>query len=126
MEKVNLGDAFASFDEQWAPRLAGELNGQAVKLANADGEFVWHHHEDADELFLVVSGELRIELREEPDVVLQEGELVVVPAGVEHRPIAPDGAEILLFEPAETRNTGNVDAEQTQTDIERLDETEDS
>jgi mannose-6-phosphate isomerase-like protein (cupin superfamily) len=120
MDTVNLADAFASFDEQWAPRLVGELNGQAVKLAKAEGEFVWHHHDDADELFLVVSGELQIELRDEPDVELTEGELVVVPAGVEHRPVANEEAEILLFEPAETRNTGNVDAEQTQTDIERI------
>ena len=79
MEKVNLADAFGSFEEQWAPRLAGELNGQAVKLAKAEGEFVWHHHEDADELFFVVSGALRIELREESDIVLQEGEFVIVP-----------------------------------------------
>ncbi|MFT4884209.1 MAG: mannose-6-phosphate isomerase-like protein (cupin superfamily) [Natronomonas sp.] len=119
MEKVNLGEAFESFDEQWSPRLAGELNGQAVKLAKADGEFVWHKHDDADELFFVVSGELRIELREESDVVLREGEFVIVPRGVEHRPVAEDEAEILLFEPSGTRNTGDVDAEQT-TDVERI------
>ena len=120
MEKVNLAAAFASFDEQWAPRLAGELNGQAVKLAKADGEFVWHHHDDADELFLVVSGTLRIELRERSDVTLQEGEFVVVPQGVEHRPVADDEAEILLFEPSDTRNTGTVDSDQTHTDLERI------
>jgi mannose-6-phosphate isomerase-like protein (cupin superfamily) len=121
MEKVSLADAFASFDEQWSPRLAGELNGQAVKLAKAEGEFVWHHHENADELFLVVSGELTIELREESDIVLQEGEFVVVPSGVEHRPVTDTGAEILLFEPSETRNTGNVDSDKTETDLERID-----
>jgi len=118
---VNLADAFASFDEQWSPRLAGELNGQVVKLATVEGEFVWHHHENADELFLVVSGELEIELREESDIVLREGEFVVVPRGVEHRPVADSEAEILLFEPAETRNTGNVDSEETQTEPEELD-----
>jgi mannose-6-phosphate isomerase-like protein (cupin superfamily) len=121
VEKVNLADAFASFDEQWSPRLAGELNGQVVKLATVEGEFVWHHHENADELFLVVSGELEIELREESDIVLREGEFVVVPRGVEHRPVADSEAEILLFEPAETRNTGNVDSEETQTEPEELD-----
>ena len=120
MEKVNLAEAFASFDEQWSPRLAGELNGQAVKLARADGEFVWHRHEDADELFLVWSGELRIELRKESDVVLRPGEFVVVPRGVEHRPVAESEAEILLFEPSGTKNTGDAEADRTA-DVERLD-----
>lgn len=123
MQKVTLDDAFASFDEHWSPRLAGELNGQAVKLAKAQGEFVWHHHADADELFLVISGELRIEFRDEPDVVLEEGELVIVPRGVEHRPVAEEEAEVLLFEPSETRNTGNVETERTRTDLERIDPT---
>jgi len=121
MEKVTLDAAFDSFDEPWSPRVAGELNGQVVKLAKADGEFVWHHHEDADELFLVQSGQLRIEFRDEADVVLSPGELVVVPRGVEHRPVAEPTAEILLFEPSETRNTGNVDDERTQTERQRLD-----
>lgn len=120
MEKVDLGEAFESFDERWSPRLAGELNGQAVKLAKAEGEFVWHTHDDADELFLVVSGELRIEFREASDVVLTDGEFVIVPRGVEHRPVAEDGADILLFEPSGTRNTGDVDDELT-TDVERID-----
>lgn len=121
MEKVNLAEAFASFEEQWAPRLAGELNGQAVKLAKVAGEFVWHQHEDAAELFLVITGELRIELREENDVELHEGEFVIVPAGVEHRPVADSEAEILLFEPSETRNTGDVEADETQTEVKRID-----
>jgi mannose-6-phosphate isomerase-like protein (cupin superfamily) len=120
MEKVNLSEAFASFDEQWAPRLAGELNGQAIKLAKIEGEFDWHRHEDADELFLVTSGEIRIELREEPNVTLQEGEFIIVPQGVEHRPTADIEAEIVLFEPTETRNTGNVETRHTQTELERI------
>jgi mannose-6-phosphate isomerase-like protein (cupin superfamily) len=120
MKKVNLREAFASFDEHWSPRLAGELNGQAVKLARAEGEFVWHHHEDADELFLVTSGKLRIEFRHESDVVLQEGEFVIVPRGVEHRPVAETEAEILLFEPGGTRNTGDVETDRTRTDLERI------
>ena len=121
MEKVSLAEAFGSFDETWSPRLAGELNGQAVKLAKADGEFVWHSHADADELFLVNGGRLRIEFREADDVVLEEGEFTVVPRGTEHRPVAEPEAEILLFEPSETRNTGDVETDETVTDLERLD-----
>lgn len=121
MDTVELAAAFDSFDEQWAPRLAAEANGQAVKLAKVEGTFVWHDHPDADELFLVVSGDLTIELRDEPDVELSEGELTVVPAGVEHRPVAEAEAELLLFEPAGTRNTGAVDDELTQEDVDRLD-----
>lgn len=121
MEPVNLTEAFDSFDEQWSPRVAAELNGQAVKLATVEGEFVWHAHENADELFLVRSGELRIEFRDEPAVDLRPGELVVVPRGVEHRPVADEEANILLFEPAETTNTGDVESEYTQTDPARLD-----
>lgn len=120
MEKVNLAEGFASFDEQWSPRLAGELNGQAVKLAKVEGEFVWHQHAEADELFLVISGELQIELRDEPDVVLDEGEFLIVPRGVEHRPVASEEAEIVLFEPRETRNTGDVEDERTQKEVKRL------
>jgi len=120
METVSLTAIFASFEKHWSPRLAGELNGQAVKLAKAEGEFVWHQHDDADELFLVTSGELRIEFRQEPDVTLQEGEFLVVPAGVEHRPVAETEAEILLFEPRGTRSTGTVETDQIQTDVERL------
>jgi mannose-6-phosphate isomerase-like protein (cupin superfamily) len=121
MDPVSLSEAFDSCDERGAPRLAGELNGQAVKLAKADGEFVWHRHEDADELFLVHSGRLRIEFREESDAVLEAGEFVIVPRGTEHRPVAEPEAEILLFEPGETRNTGNVETDETVTDLERLD-----
>ena len=120
MEKVTLSDAFDSFEEEWSPRLAGELNGQAVKLAKAEGEFVWHHHDDADELFFVSAGRLRIEFRDDEDVVLEEGEFVIVPRGVEHRPVAEEETELMLFEPTETRNTGNVQSEETQTDLDRI------
>jgi mannose-6-phosphate isomerase-like protein (cupin superfamily) len=120
MEKTNVDDGFDSFDERWSPRVAAELNGQAVKFAKLDGEFVWHHHDDADELFLVRSGRLRIEFREEDDVVLDDGELLVVPAGVEHRPVAETETEVLLFEPTATTNTGNVESERTESDLERL------
>lgn len=120
MEKVNLDAAFDTFDEHWSPRLAAELNGQAVKLAKLEEEFVWHHHDDADEMFLVTSGELRIEFREEDDIVLGEGEFLVVPRGVEHRPVAEKETEILLFEPMDTTNTGNVENELTETDLEEV------
>lgn len=109
MEKVNLAEAFADVDEPWCPRLATELNGQHVKLARADGSFTWHRHEDADELFLVTGGWLRIEFRDRADVTLEEGEMLVVPRGVEHRPVAEQEAELLLFEPAGTRNTGDTE-----------------
>jgi mannose-6-phosphate isomerase-like protein (cupin superfamily) len=120
MEKVNLDAAFDSFDEHWSPRVAAELDGQSVKLAKVEGAFVWHSHADADELFLVRSGELTVEFRDDPDVHLGPGELVVVPAGVEHRPVADGEAEILLFEPRGTRNTGDVETGRT-TEPTRLD-----
>ncbi|MFC7096971.1 cupin domain-containing protein [Halobaculum marinum] len=109
MEKVSLTDGFDSFDEPWSPRLAAELNGQAVKLAKLDGEFVWHSHPDADELFWVVDGgPLDVEFRDEPTVTLDPGELLVVPAGVEHRPVARAETKVALFEPAGTDNTGDA------------------
>jgi mannose-6-phosphate isomerase-like protein (cupin superfamily) len=122
--KVNLDAAFDSFDEQWSPRLAAELNGQAVKLAKLEGEFVWHRHDDADELFLVRSGRLRVEFCDDEnreDATLEAGELLVVPASVEHRPVAEAGeVEVLLFEPTETTNTGNVESEETEDELERV------
>jgi mannose-6-phosphate isomerase-like protein (cupin superfamily) len=120
MDATDLDAAFDSFEETWSPRLAAELNGQAVKLAKADGEFVWHGHEDADELFLVNDGRLRIEFRDDEDAVLEEGDFLVVPAGVEHRPVAEEPTELLLFEPAGTENTGGVDAE-VSSDVVELD-----
>ncbi|MFO8115934.1 MAG: cupin domain-containing protein [Halorubrum sp.] len=122
MEKVTLGSAFASIGERWDPHLAGELNGQAVKLAKAEGEFVWHGHADADELFLVTEGRLRIEFRDGDDVVLEAGELLVVPRGTEHRPVAEPEAHLLLFEPADTRNTGDVESELTKEELERVED----
>jgi mannose-6-phosphate isomerase-like protein (cupin superfamily) len=109
MEKIDLAEAFASFDDAWRPRIAAALNGQEVKLR---GSFEWHHHEDEDELFLVVRGAFRMELRDR-SVDLAEGQMLVVPRGVEHRPVADDEAWVLLFEPAGTVNTGNVRSERT-------------
>ena len=110
-QKVNLRDKLSRFDECWVPKIIGELNGQLVKVAKCEGAYVWHHHADEDELFMVISGRMRIELDgdEGQAVLLEPGELYIVPRGVEHRPVAEPGTEILLFEPASTRNTGNVD-----------------
>lgn len=112
MDRVSLEEKFATFSEPWQPRIVADLNGQEVKIVRILGEFVWHHHEDADELFLVVSGTLRLEFRDRV-VVLREGELCVVPRGVEHRPVAEQEVKALLFEPASTLNTGNVVNERT-------------
>ena len=114
MGKVNLAEKFALIDEHWSPKVVGELNGQQVKLAKFQGQFIWHHHDVEDELFLVVKGELQIELRDQT-IILQEGEFYIVPAGVEHRPAAEREAEVLMFEPEKTVNTGQVKNERTVT-----------
>jgi mannose-6-phosphate isomerase-like protein (cupin superfamily) len=107
MDKVNLAEKFGLFDEQWTPKIVAELNGQYVKLAKLEGAFVWHQHEAEDELFLVVKGRLTMKLRA-GDVHLAEGEMLVIPRGVEHCPVAEEEAHVLLFEPIATRHTGNV------------------
>jgi mannose-6-phosphate isomerase-like protein (cupin superfamily) len=119
MEKVNIADKFKKITEYWRPYIAGELNGQLVKLDKLKGEFVWHHHEHEDELFLVVKGRFRMELRDR-HIWLEEGEFLVVPRGVEHRPVADEEAWIVLFEPATTLNTGNVQNERTLHELERV------
>lgn len=106
--KINLTEKFAAFSEHWRPKIVGELNGQEVKLAKFKGEFVWHRHEEADEMFLVWRGQMRVEFRDRA-VELNAGEFLVVPRGVEHRTVADEEAEVVLFEPAATRNTGNVE-----------------
>lgn len=112
VSKVNLAGKFAGFHDHWSPKIVGELNGQHVKLVKFRGEFVWHHHDLEDELFLVVKGRFRMEF---PDrhVWLEEGEFLIVPRGVEHRPVADEEVHVLLFEPATTLNTGNVRDERT-------------
>ena len=119
VEKVNIADKFGLFDEPWKPKIAGELNGQHVKLVRLLGEFVWHHHDDEDELFLVVKGRFRMEFRDR-DVLVEEGEFIVVPRGVEHRPVAEEEAQVLLFEPASTLNTGNVRGALTVPELDRI------
>lgn len=107
IRKTDLSEALASFDELWSPRIVGELNGQHVKIVKVEGEFVWHHHDEEDELFLVLAGRLVIE-HEGGETVLEPGQLAIVPRGVEHRPRADRETHLLLFEPASTLNTGNV------------------
>jgi len=119
VEKVNIEQKLALFDEHWNPKLVGELNGQYVKLVKFLGEFVWHHHDEEDELFLVVKGRFRMQFRDE-DVWIEEGEFIVVPRGVEHRPVAEEEAHVLLFEPASTLNTGNVRDELTVAELDRI------
>ena len=108
MEKVNLAEKLAQFHEHWRPKVVGELNGQEVKLVKFKGAFVWHHHKLEDEFFLVVRGRFRVEFRDHV-VELQAGEFLIVPHGVEHRTVADEEVEVLLFEPAATCNTGNVE-----------------
>ncbi|MGH3148761.1 MAG: cupin domain-containing protein [Rubrobacter sp.] len=118
-EKVNLAEKLSLFGEHWSPKIVGELNGQQVKLVKFLGEFVWHHHEEEDELFLVVDGRFRMEYRDR-SVWIEEGEFVVVPRGVEHRPVAEEEVGVLLFEPASTLNTGNVSSGMTVAELDRI------
>ena len=110
--KINLAEKLALFGEHWSPKVVAALNGQEVKLVKFKGAFTWHHHEREDELFLVLRGRFRMEFRER-SVELREGEMIVVPHGVEHRPVADEEVHVMLFEPADTLNTGNVRDERT-------------
>ena len=119
MEKVNLAHKFSLFEDHWSPKIAGEINDSYLKLVKFKGEFVWHHHEAEDELFLVVKGRFLVKLRDR-NIWLEEGEFVIVPRGVEHKPIAEEEALVLLLEPKSTLNTGNVRDEKTVADVERI------
>ena len=119
VDKVNLAQKLALFSEPWSPKIVGELNGQHVKVVKLQGPFVWHHHEAEDELFLVLHGQLRMELRDRT-VDVAPGEFIIIPRGVEHRPVADAEVHVLLFEPASTLNTGNVREERTAEHPQRL------
>lgn len=119
LEKVNISEKLALFDELWSPQIVGELNGQHVKLVKFLGEFVWHHHDYEDEMFLVIDGRFRMEFRDR-EVCIEEGEFFVVPRRVEHRPVAEEEVSVMLFEPASTLNTGNVRDEMTVTELDRI------
>lgn len=119
MESVRLASKFASFSEHWSPKIIGELNGQHVKVVKFVGEFVWHHHDHEDEMFLVHRGRFRMELRDRA-IELEAGDFLIVPRGVEHRPVADEEVEVILFEPAGTLNTGNVQSERTVAEPARI------
>jgi len=119
MEKVRLASKFASFSDHWSPKIVGELNGQQVKVVKFVGAFVWHHHDHEDEMFLVHRGRFRMELRDRA-IELEAGDFLIVPRGVEHRPVADDEVEVVLFEPAGTLNTGNVQSERTVAEPARI------
>ena len=116
---MNLGEKLGLFHEHWSPKVVGELNGQHVKLVKFQGEFAWHKHDHEDELFLVVKGRFRMEFRDR-HIWIEEGEFLVVPRGVEHRPVADEECWFLLFEPASTLNTGNVVNDRTVRELERV------
>src|SRR6202022_2881470 len=119
MQKVNLSEKLAQLSDQWKPKIVGELNGQQVKLVKFQGPFVWHKHDHEDELFLVVKGRFRMEFRDR-HVRLEEGEFLIVPHGVEHRPVAEQEVHVLLFEPASTLNTGNLKNERTVAQLDKI------
>ncbi len=119
MDKINLKSKLNSFSDHWNPRIVAELNGQYVKVAKIKGEFVWHSHSNEDEMFMALQGEFVMEFRDRT-ITLSEGECIVVPKGVEHRPVAEEECEIMLFEPKSTVNTGTVDSEFTKTDLEKI------
>jgi len=119
MEKVNITEKLSQFTDHWNPRIIGELNGQQVKAAKLKGEFFFHHHEHEDELFFVVKGTLKMEFRDKA-VVINPGEFLIVPRGVEHKPVAEEEVELLLFEPASTLNTGNIENERTKRQLQRI------
>ena len=119
IEKVNIREKFRQFSDHWSPKILGELNGQQVKAVKLLGEFLWHHHEHEDEMFLVIRGVLKMEFRDKT-IEAGEGEFIIVPRKVEHRPVAEKEVEILLFEPASTLNTGNVVNERTKKELEKI------
>ena len=119
LQKVNIREKLSLFTDHWSPKILAELNGQQVKAAKLLGTFVWHHHEQEDEMFLVIKGRLKIEFRDRT-VEVGEGEFIIVPRKVEHRPVAESEVEILLFEPANTLNTGNVANDLTKTELEKI------
>jgi len=119
MEKINLAEKLSLFNEQWSPKIVGELNGQMVKLVKFKGPFVWHHHDHEDELFYVVKGSFDMEF-ESKTVTINEGEFIIVPRGTEHRPNAKEECEVMLLEPGSTLNTGNVENERTLKKLQRL------
>jgi mannose-6-phosphate isomerase-like protein (cupin superfamily) len=119
MNKVDLNEKFSLFDEHWQPKIVGELNGQYVKLAKLKGEFVWHQHENEDELFMVIKGKLKIKLKDR-EIELDEGQFFIIPRGVEHLPVAEEEVHVMLFEPQSVLNTGDQKNDRTVENLERI------
>ncbi len=119
MNKVNINEKLSLFSDYWNPRIVGELNGQHVKLAKLKGEFVWHHHDNEDELFLVLKGELKIEFKDKT-ITINEGEFIIVPKGIEHKPVALNEVTVMLFEPGSTINTGDVQNNLTRNKLDKI------
>lgn len=119
MQKVNIKEKLSKFSEHWSPKIVDEINDSYVKVVKLQGEFMWHKHDDEDEMFLVIKGTLTIKLRTE-DITLEEGEFFIIPKGVEHMPVAENEVHVLLFEPKTTLNTGNVSNERTVKDLEKI------
>lgn len=123
MKTVNLAEKFAKFSDHWSPKVVGELNDSYVKLVKLKGEFVWHHHDNEDELFFVIKGTLRMGIREngaDREEVIRPGEFIIIPRGVEHRPAADEEVHLMLLEPTTTLNTGNVRNERTRENLDRI------
>lgn len=119
MDKVNISEKLSTFNDYWNPRIVGELNGQQVKIVKFKGEFVWHKHDNEDEMFMVVKGKFKIEFRDKT-VEINQGEFIIVPRGIEHKPIAEEEVEVMLFEPDTTLNTGNTRGELTRDTLEKI------
>lgn len=119
MEKVNVNQKLSLFTEHWSPKIVGELNGQHVKLVKFKGEFVWHKHDNEDEMFYVLKGSFTMQLRN-GDIEINENEFIIIPKGVEHRPVAIEEVSIMLFEPAGTVNTGSTKNELTKTNLDKI------
>jgi mannose-6-phosphate isomerase-like protein (cupin superfamily) len=123
LDKVNLAQKFSLFSEQYSPKIVGELNDTFVKLVKFQGDFMWHHHDDEDELFLVIKGEMRMKVREdgaEREIMVRPGEFIIIPRGVEHLPSAAEETQVMLLEPKSTLNTGNVQNERTVAELQRI------
>jgi mannose-6-phosphate isomerase-like protein (cupin superfamily) len=123
LDKVNLAQKFSLFSEQYSPKIVGELNDSYVKLVKFQGDFMWHHHDDEDELFLVITGEMRMKVRDdgaEREIMVRPGEFIIIPRGVEHLPSAAEETQVMLLEPKSTLNTGNVQNERTVAELQRI------
>ncbi len=120
IQKVTISQKLSLFDDHWSPKVVGRVNNFEVKVVKLLGEFDWHHHDEEDELFWVIKGSFVMQLRDQADIVINAGEFVIIPHGVEHRPVAQNECEIVLFEPVGTLNTGNVESERTVRDVQEL------